>query len=268
MKNLLFITTILAVFSVSVANGQNTGFGGKRVLFKTDVLNGLRSPLVNATAEVIIARNFTFSVGYRATKGEYNQIYFSQEYASGYSDYESNKLNKKAEINARTIMLEARLYSSGVVAAPRGSFFYAAYNYGKVDVTGNYFSSLLVDNSNNNYSSYNSRNNDLFFTYEAEKVLAIGVEAGYGYQSFLAKNVTLGFKIGLNKTFFNADGKYEGKELSGVAKTYGSNFFRLSPSGIDLFPTPYDDDGNEDDQNYYKGSLGVAFYLQLGILLF
>jgi hypothetical protein len=271
MKNVLFITTLVSFFCISVAQGQNTGFGGKRVLLKTDVLNGLRSPLVNASAEFIVTRGFTFSVGYRATKGKYNQIYYSNEYQSNYySSEESNKLPKQAEIKSRTIMLEARLYFAGVLPAPRGFFFYGSYNYGKLDVTGNYYSSLLENNPNNN-SSYNKRSNDLFLTYEAEKVLAIGVEAGLGYQSFIAKNVTLGFKVGFNKTFFNADGKYEDKVLSGVAKTYGSNFFRLSPTSLNLFPTPYNDDddsGINIDNNYYKGSFGVAFYVQVGILLF
>ena len=255
------------------ANAQNTGFGGKRVLLKTDLLNGARSPFVNATAELLVTRRLSLSVGGRMTTGKYNQIYFYDEYLGGQPDQgdqsrSRNRLADKAIVKSRTLMLEARLYTGGVLPAPRGSFFYLGYNYGKVDVQGNYYQSLTTSNGGSSYSYSSMSFNNLYYSYEAKDVLAWGLELGYGYQSFVNKFLSLGFKLGLNKTFFNADGKYEPKELSGVAKTYGPNLLRLSPlGGVDDL-SPMGILSSSEDKSYYQGSFGLAFYFQIGILLF
>lgn len=258
----LFVMTLTTLCLGSVY-AQNTGFGGKRVLLKTDLLNGVRSPLVNASAELLLTRRLSLSVGARMNRGKYNQIYYYSEYEGGMPSSVKNRLAEKAEIRSRMIMLEGRLYSGGVLPAPRGAFLYAAYNYGKVDVQGS-FHEALAAGSGSSFPNGNS-----YYLYEAKDVLVWGLEFGCGYQSFINKFLTLGFKIGFNKTFFNADGKYEPKELSGVAKTYGPNLLRLSPllDGERLTPlglVSIDDD----DNNYYSGSFGLAFYFQIGILVF
>lgn len=271
MKRIVVLLTLGATMCFQgMIYAQNTGFGGKRVLLKTDLLNGARSPFFNASAEFLVTRRLSLSIGGRMTSGKYNQIYYYSEYTGSRPDLDGkNRLADKAVIKSRTLMLEARWYAGGVLPAPRGSFFYVGYNYGKVDVQGNFYESLS-SSTTDSYYYYSNNYSNMYYSYEAKDVLTWGLELGYGYQSFVNKFLTLGFKIGLNKTFFNADGKYEPKELSGVAKTYGPNLLRLSPLGGgmgDLSPAQVlslDEEG----KNFYQSSFGLAFYFQIGILLF
>jgi hypothetical protein len=277
MRKELYIISLIFLLPGSLAFSQNTGFGGKRVLLKTDVLNGVRSPFFSITGELLIARRFTLSAGYRATTGKYNQIYFMREYKTqddsysysyNNSDYLPNKkLKDKATVTSRTLSVEARYYRSSVIAAPKGCFFYGTFNYGSVDITkGNYTQSLVEDMYIGSSYSYGSGNykEDTYYTYEAKGIRTWGLEAGWGYQSFINKYLTLGFKLGLNKTYFNANTKYDEAIMSGVAKTYGPNLLRLSPLDFSILGTS----DQEQDGKIYKGSMGLAFYLQLGILLF
>ncbi|GAL86488.1 hypothetical protein MYP_3717 [Sporocytophaga myxococcoides] len=267
MKKIIYIT--LLILLAAPAFSQNTGFGGKRVLIKTDLLNGVRSPLFSASAELLITRRFTLTGGYRITSGKYNQIYFYDEYHSQdyyyYSDYSQNKLKDKADIDSRVWSIEARLYKGGVIPAPKGFFYYGTYTNGNVDVKGNYYESLT---SKINTSSSSNKDNNLYYTYEAKNIKTWGLEGGLGYQSFINKYVTLGFKLGLNYTSFNYDNNWDPKVLSGVAKTYGPNLLRLAPLDLDDTDHPVASLLRSSGDSVYKGSVGLNFYLQLGILLF
>ncbi len=265
MKKILYIA--LLILSATPAFSQNTGFRGKRVLIKTDLLNGVRSPLFSASAELLITRRFTLTGGYRTTSGKYNQIYYYEEYHSqDYYFYDiDNKLKDKADIKSRVWSIEARLYKGGVIPAPKGFFYYGTYTNGNVDVKGNYYESLT-----SKVITSSSSNNDKnpYYTYEAKNIKTWGLEGGLGYQSFINKYITLGFKLGLNYTSFNYDENWDPKVLSGVAKTYGPNLLRLAPLDLDDSEHPAAVLLKSSGDSVYKGSVGLNFYLQLGILLF
>jgi hypothetical protein len=273
-KNILIFFSLLlfplASFSQNdsiSAKSNFQGSNGKRVILKTDIINGLRSPLISLSAEYIINKNFSLTLGGRYSKGKYNQIYEPAEYTD-YNPQIENKLKDKATIDAREVFIEGRFYTSKKKTTPIGSFIFTKLRYGRANVIGNYYKSL---NENVGRAYYMpSISDNPYYTYTAKNINFCTIEAGYGLQTVINKRFILGLSLGVGKTFFNINKKYEDKELSGVAKTFGPNFIRIYPQSSNKKSDTPDPTivEKEKSKEYNTGNWGTVLYVQIGILLF
>ena len=91
------------------ANGQNTGYGGKRVVLKAELLHGTKSPFSGAAAELVLGRSGTIVVGVRQFSGQYLQRYMGDDYITSFSNCpESNPgdvldMADKATVSTRAV---------------------------------------------------------------------------------------------------------------------------------------------------------------------
>jgi hypothetical protein len=294
MRNLFY--TLVFLMCLLLANNtflhaQNTGYGGKRFLVKTNVINGIQSPLASLELEYALSRRFSISIKGGAYKYKVNQRYNAGEYATPVSNYYnsygvysySNKLGPenrvalpdKAEINSRQVELEFRYYPGSVIPAPSGFFTCIAFRYAKIDVKGNYYNSLLtniIDPYNSNYYGYpNQITPETYNEYDIKGVTAAGYNIGLGYQKIYRGLISLGFKTTIDHTFFNIS-KVEGKDseqiLSGVAKNYGSNITTFSSVDYKLARLRNSDlfSLGGKGSSPTKMSVGLSFCVQVGVL--
>lgn len=277
---LLFLLGFLLLADPS--NAQNTGYGGKRFLLKTNVLNGIQSPIASVELEYIFSRRFTFSVKGGSYNYKVTQRYNPSEYKTPVeksSSYYSSSYNlsadgrtvlpDKASIHSRELELELRYYPGSTIPAPKGFFTCIAFRYASMDIKGNYYNSLVEDITNYSYSSsYSNFYPEYYYTYEAKGVTAMGYRIGLGYQKIWKGLISFGFKTTLDNTFFNTKKSYDENILSGVAKSYGSNVITLSNVNHAVEKVRNSDffNINNGSSSPTKMSIGLSFSLQVGVL--
>ena len=105
MRKLLFTLFILGNLIASSLQAQNTGFAGKRVLLKTNLINGLYGFCNSYSAEIAIHRKMTVSVGYDAINTSVRQSYDPLETVGT-----AVSINSKAQTSYKGINFEFRKY--------------------------------------------------------------------------------------------------------------------------------------------------------------
>lgn len=256
------IIIIFLIVRINTLFAQNTGYGGKRFLFKTDLIDGVKSFITGADLEIVILQNTTLSVGFKSFSSNVKQKYQGPEYpAYDLDDDHPLRMPDKALVKTNCFNLEIRQYfqKKSILPTPNGRFFYLSTNIGSIDVEGNYYESLIlngylydlgISDDKGEYISYVYKNVDFF-----------SIEVGTGHQFFITRFLTAGFKIGLDYTKIIND--LEGipeQALSGVAKRYGSNLFGFKPS-VESQYYPY-------EKEPANSCIGLSFYCQIGIILF
>jgi len=142
MKKLLLIISAIVLFGYSVT-AQNTGFLGKRVLLKTDAINGLQIGFNNLDVEVTVGRRFSVIASFR-------HIYF-EDYFGGYElltgEFQEDPSNRNWKVynEYRTLKngvtqgfmgsLSGRFYFNKIVPAPLGFYTEFGIGYGVASYT-------------------------------------------------------------------------------------------------------------------------------------
>lgn len=253
LKTYYYLIVLIFICNTSIA--QNNGYAGKRFLFKTDVIHGVKAAFTGVTVEMVPLRHTTFSIGYHLYSTSINQKFNGGEYLEYYYDEGPEKIPDKANVKTKSINLELRQYVSGgvVTPAPAGFFGYLSTSFGKVDIEGNYYESLFISDLTDNKGQY--------LTYSFENLDFHSVELGFGYQSFITQWLTLGFKFGFDYTKVKSpDGSGQEKLLSGAVRNYGYNLVggRLSLRALSYY----------EEIDPATNSKGFSFYLQAGIIFF
>jgi hypothetical protein len=239
----IFLFVLIALFSGgSVLNAQNTGFAGKRVLLKTNVINGLYGFCNSYAAEVAFHRKMTITIGYDAINTSVHQSYDPAETVGN-----NVTINSKAQTSYKGANIEFRKYFSREKPAPYGFFISLNYSNGVLDIEKGHFDERLFLPDGNGIITY---------TNKGITVNKLGI--GLGYQKAINKWIFIGGQISTQYcTFSNILSGIPSNVSSGVVKNYGSNLYNFNIINPDK---PIHEQQNK--------SFGLNGVIQIGIILF
>ncbi len=254
MKKSLLLFFILAA---NVAFAQSVGYAGRRLVIKTDVLNGKYLGGRNIEIEYPVIRKLSVLFGFRYHSGMHKQKFTSrdEDFMGGYISDEANV--NKARIKALTYKIQLKYYPNSMFSAPKGFFLYGSFEFGKATIEG--AATFDYDNASSTSSIKYGNLIDI-------KVKQY--EWGIGFQEIIRELFVIECSGGFSGSRFNASGTPTSQQYTtGVARYYGPNllpFGKTGPDGTDLSPL-----GNTSSENKpYKGAYGLSFNFKVGILLF
>lgn len=212
MRKTLFI--ILLVFSFPhLLKAQNTGFAGKRVLLKSNAINGFNGFFNSYAAEFAFHRNMTVTIGYDAVNKEVFQSYnFLETVGSDIT------MSEKARTSYRGINMEFRKYLISEKPAPYGLFLCASYANGNLNIEeGTYSENLFIAGGTQD------------ITYKINGINLAKVGLGFGYQKPINKWLFVGGQLTFDYVRYgNLISGLPQHAASGVLKNYGSNFLIMN----------------------------------------
>jgi len=245
----LVASLVLLMAATQIVQAQNAGYAGKRLVVKTEAVNGIKGVFTGIGLEYAPLKRT--SIGFMVNRNSYsvNQRYGAFEYENSSTELEGS-MPQKADIQERSVTIEARLYHTGTnrPPAPNGLFWYGNLTGGSIDVDGSYYLELLEPS--NDFLAPNSQ----VIPYSLSNVDFVQIESGFGFQRVIYDWVTIGFSSGLNYTRYTVDsGRDAEKVFSGVAKTAGANIFGIGGTSFTEEPS--------------RGNVGFAFQFQIGLLI-
>ncbi len=255
--NMKILLILLLLIGASLpASSQNTGYLGKHVILKTDLINGKRMGFQNADLELITARNFSLNASFRRfsyagtsgsleTKSEDYDIlprlvyHLNQSIPTPYYKYTTVYPGKTEGWLAA---FGAKYYFNKILPAPLGLYTGFDIGFGSAELNYDYQSVHKVahaeqfsDNSDKNLvrKSITSTCNLIYFSLPS-----------LGYQTVLVKRLVLDGKIAL--------------------ETYTNN---LPEDFLTEYPYPYFS-ANLGSGKIGKTTTGISVYGKIGFLLF
>ena len=202
MKKIV-LALLLAAFGLQ-AKSQNTGYLGKHVILKTDVINGKRLGFQNLDLEVVKTRQLAFTASFRnfayagtfrpkeIEKNNYVNIPTYLANSNKYYDYAYTEFSIVTPGQTKGLMasLGAKYYFSHILPAPSGLYTSAELGFGQATFTYLYRS---------RYEPFVSEYGRAFTT-ENEKIIT---ESNFlyfalpavGYQTFLSGRFAVDAKV-------------------------------------------------------------------------
>ncbi len=242
MKKILFIILILFFTLPQLLLGQNTGFAGKRVLLKSNAINGSHGFFNSYAAEFAFHRKMTITVAYDAVNANVRQSYHAMETLGS-----KIVMDAKAQTSYRGMMIEYRKYFSPEKPAPYGFFVAASFANGNLNIEkGTYSEKAFLASGTQDV------------TYKLNGISVSRLSLGFGYQKPINKWIFVGGQFSFDYTRFgNLISGLPQQAASGVLKNYGSNLVSMNF---------YDEDKPIQDQQVRN--YGISGKIQLGIMLF
>lgn len=242
MKKILCVIIILLFNHPLLLMGQNTGFAGKRVLLKSNAINGVHGFFNSYAAEFVFHRKMSITVGYDAINTDVVQSYHRMETVGS-----NIVMDSKAQTSYRGVVIEYRKYFSREKPAPYGLFISAAVANGNLNIEKGTFSEKLF---------LASGTQDV--TYKLTGIKHTRFSLGIGYQKPINKWLFVGGQLSLDYTRYgNLISGLPQHAASGVLKNYGSNI---------LSRNFFNEEKPVQDQQ--ARSYGISGNIQLGIMLF
>jgi hypothetical protein len=242
MRQILFILLTLGCSLTHSLKAQNTGFAGKRVLIKSNAINGLNGFFNSYGAEIAFNRKMTITLGYDAINTEVIQSYNQMETVGT-----SIIMGSKAQTSYKGIHAEFRKYFSREKPAPYGLFMCATYGNGNLNIDkGTYSEKLFIAEGTQDV------------TYQISGISLAKFGLGLGYQKPINKWIFIGGQFTFN--YVSYGNLIEGlpqHAASGVLKNYGSNLVSMN-----FF------NAEKAIQDQQSRSFGISGNIQLGIMLF
>lgn len=241
MRKTFFI--ILIVFSFPhLLKAQNTGFAGKRVLLKSNAINGFHGFFNSYAAEFAFHRSMTVTIGYDAVNKDVLQSYSFLETVG--SDI---TMSEKARTSYRGINMEFRKYLFSEKPAPYGLFLCASYANGNLNIEeGTYSEKLFIADGTQD------------ITYKINGINLAKFGLGFGYQKPINKWLFVGGQLTFDYVRYgNVISGLPQQAASGVLKNYGANILIMN------FFSEKKPIQDQQLRNY-----GISGNIQLGILLF
>jgi len=249
MKRLYIITISIILFEFS-GFSQNTGFLGKRVIVKTDIVNGLQLGFSNIDIEATVSRRMSVNASFRYIN--YKDLFGGYQVKTGEFQQDPTNRNWKVFDEFRTlsdgttqgwiVSIGTRYYFNNIVPAPLGLYTEINLGYGQLE-----FSDYSV--------SFRYVNVDPFepFTYSRPDIKNLsGTSTTFhfefpsiGYQKALLKFITFDVKM----------------SFQGYYCDLPANLSDAMPDNVYIRPNLV---------GFSSGNLamGLALYGKLGILLF
>lgn len=235
----------MLIFISSISHflqAQNTGFAGKRVLFKTTAINGLHGFFNSYGAEIAFHRKMSITLAYDAIQTDVAQSYDQLETIGP-----EIVMNSKAETSYRGMNIEFRKYFSREKPAPYGFFMHATMASGNLNIEkGSYDERVFIPNANQ----------EVEYQMNGIRLNKFGI--GLGYQKPINKWIFIGTQLTVEYVRYgNLISGLPQHAASGVLKNYGSNIISTNF---------FSEDKPIQDQQFR--SYGVSGNIQLGIILF
>lgn len=282
---LIFILLISSVFAYA-----QIGIMGKRVLVKTDIVNGLRRPISLVEVEGALSRKFSIALNYsffdmpmnaqfKPSNFAYWMNYSSQatwdKYLPGYDrnavTYGSNAyeiadiLDGEATFKANPIVTGKQhvwgvlfnFYGGGAISAPYGGYFQLGVKSGKQSISGSVNVPYLIGDVNYYSNVYYSGMKSVKF--KDVEVRLTSLILGGGKHYLLHPRVMLDLNYGTSINVTSTGGNDDISLFSSlVARKNGANIFALANGGSSAV----------DPIQKTSFNWGLFLNVKLGVLLF
>jgi len=228
----LWTTLLLCV--AFAASGQTTGYQGKRLMFKADLVSPVSERGVNMGLEYVVLRNVVLGLDFSLTGKEYTQRLTS--YHDLYGKYPSAKAN----IRDMQVGITGQYFLNTALPAPKGSYVFSKYYIGQADISAVEY----------------KEEEDVLEGFEINNVASRQFDLGVGYQEVFFGFLLVDFDIGMAAASLfldknNSELSSNKKHIIGdFARKHGPNVFSLGT----WRETP--------------GGIGLSMHLKIGILLF
>lgn len=290
--NKIIVGALLAFPLFSINAIAQTGLIGKRLLIKTDVINGLNIPFSEIEADYAISRKVVFSLGFSSilkspvwsTFNADDFVYWTQNVSPEYWNdlmghleplyvvessnkyYFLNGLKKfdeesfKGKIKARNNMVDfaIKFFRGDALSAPFGGYTELGFNYGNVILSGS-FDMPVVDKitkvGGDDVYTFRSHHVEL----DKIKIDFMRFYAGGGKQFFLNKRWMMDINggVGLNLTGTRGD-KIENLNKSVFSSLIAPNIGNNVVSKVI----------RSDKELYNQMNVGLFFKVKIGYLLY
>ena len=229
-------TIVLLCIAIAVS-GQTTGYQGKRLMFKTDVVSPISERGINMGLEYVILRNVVVGLDFSLTGRRYTQNL--QTY------YELHNIDPpiKASIRDMQVGITGQYFLNTALPAPKGSYVFGKYSIGQADV-------FAVDHI------VQEGNDDYLEGFQINNVSSRQFDLGVGYQEVFFGFLLLDFDFGMSAAslFLNRNNEelppHRRDIIASFADRHGPNIFSLGT----WRDTP--------------GGIGLSVHLKIGILIF
>ncbi|MEM1215265.1 MAG: DUF3575 domain-containing protein [Bacteroidota bacterium] len=203
MLKLRLLFCVLLVGTLSDAAAQVSGYLGKRLVVKTDLVDYWSfEGGYNVQAEYLFARRHSLQCEFQTKE-------------IGYDNYLNRSIqgirydtDDPAQVNSWEGVIALRHYLSRALPAPKGLYAYQQFAFGEADISGNY----VFDNFEN-------------FDYKVADADYWSVELGWGYQTFLLGRIAIDVGFGFNYSELDA-GEFN-LVLEDIRYRHGSNLIQL-----------------------------------------
>lgn len=232
----LLWTFMLCCFTL-VVSGQTTGYQGKRLMFKSDLISPVSKRGINFGFEYVILRNMVLGLDFSLTGKQYTQ------HLDSYEELYGEDLPIKASIRDGQVGITGQYFLNTALPAPKGSYVFGKYSIGRADI-------FAIEHI--------VREGELDFLegFEVNGVPSRQFDLGLGYQEVFFGFLLVDFDFGMSAaSLFLSENDDELPTdrrdlIVDFADKHGPNIFSLR-TGRD---TP--------------GGIGLSVHLKLGILLF
>ena len=218
---------------------QPTGYQGKRLMFKTDVISPLTERGINAGLEYVVLRNLVVGTDFSLTGKKYTQR------LDNYYDVHGRNPESKAQINDMQVGVTVQYFLNTALPAPNGSYVFSKYSIGTADIFGNKYEIDEGDPDNNTLQAF-----------KVSQVSSRQLDIGLGYQEVVFGFLLIDFDFGVSAASLFTDKKDNDDTvgytslISNFANKHGPNIYSLG------------------SWRERPGGLGFSVHLKIGILLF
>ncbi len=229
--------TILLLCFAFVASGQTTGYQGKRLMFKTDLVSPVSERGINMGLEYVVLRNAVLGLDFSLTGKQYTQRITS------YYDMYNEDPPIAASIRDMQVGITGQYFLNTALPAPKGSYVFGKYAIGQADI-------FAVDHI------MREGEEDFLEGFEINNISSHQFDLGVGYQEVFFSFLLVDFDIGVSvaSLFLNNNESellpHREVLVGDFARKHGPNIFSL---GV-WRDTP--------------GGIGLSMHLKIGILLF
>ncbi len=226
---------VFCCFTLFVS-GQTTGYQGKRLMFKTEVVSPISERGINLGIEYVILRNLVLGLDFSLTGKQYTQRLIS------YRDIHGEYPPIRASIRDMQVGITGQYFLNTALPAPKGSYVFGKYYIGQADI-------FAVEHIKPEGEA------DFLQGFEISNIPSQQFDLGFGYQEVFFGFLLLDLDIGVSAAslFLNTKNDVlvsQKNIVTDFTDRHGPNIFsagrwRNTPGGI-----------------------GLSIHLKIGILLF
>ena len=281
---------IFILFFSSVVSFAQIGIMGKRVLVKTDIINGLRRPISLVEVEAALSRKFSIALNYsffdmpmnaqfrssnfaywlnyssQASWDKYLPDYDRSAITYGSSAYEiadivdeqpTFKANPTVTGKQKVFGVLFNFYGGGAISAPNGGYFQLGVKSGKQSISGSVNVPYLIGDPN--YYSNLDYAGMKTVKFKDIEVRFTSLILGGGKHYLLHPRVMLDLNYGTSINVTSTGGNDDISLFSSlVARRNGANIFALANGGSSAI----------DPIQKTSFNFGLFLNVKLGVLLF
>jgi len=219
------------------ASGQTTGYQGKRLMFKTDIVSPISERGVNMGFDYVVLRNVVVGLDFSLTGKQYTQNLPTY--------YELHNTNPpiKASIRDMQVGITGQYFLNTALPAPKGSYIFGKYAIGQADI-------FAVDHI------MREGKDDYLEGFQLKNISSRQFDLGVGYQEVFFGFLLVDFDFGMSAAslFLSRNNEelppHRRDIIANFADKHGPNIFSLGT----WRDTP--------------GGIGLSIHLKIGILLF